>query len=104
MEEFIRTETLIIELILVATLVAIVAGRIRLPYTVALVLVGLFISFQGPLDIEVTPIDDSTEPVIVEVEEPVPETEEGGPISFITLFPLFFIAVLIPPARRKLRK
>jgi CPA1 family monovalent cation:H+ antiporter len=55
MQEFITVETLIIELVLVATLVAIVAGRVRLPYTVALVLVGLFITFQSPLDIEVTP-------------------------------------------------
>jgi CPA1 family monovalent cation:H+ antiporter len=55
MEAFIEAETLIIELILVATLVAIVAGRIRLPYTVALVLVGLFISYRSPLDLEVTP-------------------------------------------------
>jgi CPA1 family monovalent cation:H+ antiporter len=55
MEEFIATETLIIELVLVATLVAIVAGRIRLPYTVALVLVGLFIAIRRPFDIEVTP-------------------------------------------------
>jgi CPA1 family monovalent cation:H+ antiporter len=58
MENFIATETLIIELILIATLVAIVAERIRLPYTVALVVVGLFISAQSPgqfLSIEVTP-------------------------------------------------
>lgn len=55
MEAFIEAETIIIELILVATLVAIVVGRIRLPYTVALVLVGLFIAFQRPIDIEITP-------------------------------------------------
>lgn len=55
MEEFITIETLIIELVLVATLVAIVVGRIRLPYTVALVLVGFFISVQSPLDVRVTP-------------------------------------------------
>jgi len=54
-EGFIEAETIIIELILVATLVAIVVGRIRLPYTVALVLVGLFISFQRPIDFEITP-------------------------------------------------
>jgi CPA1 family monovalent cation:H+ antiporter len=55
MEEFLTTETLIIELVLVATLVAVVVGRIRLPYTVALVLVGLFISFQHALEFQVTP-------------------------------------------------
>jgi len=39
----------------VATLVAIAVRRIRLPCTVALVLVGLFIAIRRPLDIEVTP-------------------------------------------------
>jgi CPA1 family monovalent cation:H+ antiporter len=55
MEEFLAAETLVIVLILVATLVAIAVRRIRVPYTVALVLVGLFITVQRPLDIEVTP-------------------------------------------------
>jgi CPA1 family monovalent cation:H+ antiporter len=55
MEEFLAVETLIIVLILVATLVAIAVRRIRIPYTVALVLVGLFITVQRPLDIEITP-------------------------------------------------
>ncbi len=55
MEAFIQFETLIITLVLVATLVAIAVRRIRLPYTVALVLVGLFISLQHPLDVEMTP-------------------------------------------------
>lgn len=55
MDEFLAVQTLIIVLISVATLVAIVGRRIRLPYTVTLVLVGLFIAVQRPLDIEVTP-------------------------------------------------
>jgi CPA1 family monovalent cation:H+ antiporter len=55
MDDFVQVETVIIELILVATLVAIVVGRIRLPYTVALVLVGLFLSYQRPVRLEVTP-------------------------------------------------
>jgi CPA1 family monovalent cation:H+ antiporter len=55
MEEFLTAEALVIGLVLVATLVAIVVRRIRLPYTVSLVLVGLFISIQRPIDIEVTP-------------------------------------------------
>jgi len=55
MEEFLATETLFIFLVVVATLVAIVVRRIRLPYTVSLVLVGLLMSIQRPLDIEVTP-------------------------------------------------
>jgi CPA1 family monovalent cation:H+ antiporter len=55
LEEFIATETLIIELVLVATLVAIAARRISLPYTVALVLVGLSLAVWFPLDIAMTP-------------------------------------------------
>jgi CPA1 family monovalent cation:H+ antiporter len=55
MEQFLQVETVIIELVLVATVVAIIVGRIRLPYTVALVLVGLFITYRQPVDIEVTP-------------------------------------------------
>ena len=53
--EFLEIETLIIVLVLVATLVAIAVRRIRLPYTVALVLVGLFITIWHPLAIELTP-------------------------------------------------
>lgn len=56
MEEFLAAQTIIVLLlILVATLVAIVGRLIRLPYTVSLVLVGLFISIQRPLDVEITP-------------------------------------------------
>jgi len=55
MEEFLTIEALIILLVLVATLVAIAVRRIRLPYTVALVLVGLAITIWRPLDISVTP-------------------------------------------------
>jgi len=55
MEEFLTIEALIILLVLVATLVAIAVRRVRLPYTVALVLVGLVITIRRPLDIEVTP-------------------------------------------------
>ena len=55
MEEFILTETLVIGLLLVASIVAIAVRRLRIPYTVALVVVGLLISFQQPLDLEVTP-------------------------------------------------
>ncbi|MCB0166127.1 MAG: cation:proton antiporter, partial [Anaerolineae bacterium] len=55
MNEFLQTETIIIELLVVASLVAIVIQRIRLPYTVALVLVGLGLSFfQDMLTIELT--------------------------------------------------
>ncbi len=55
MENFIATETLIIELLLVVSLVALVVRRLRIPYTVALVIVGLLITFQQKLDIQLTP-------------------------------------------------
>jgi monovalent cation:H+ antiporter, CPA1 family len=54
MEQFLTTETLIIELLLIASLVAIAVRRLRVPYTVALVLVGLLITFQSPLEINLT--------------------------------------------------
>jgi CPA1 family monovalent cation:H+ antiporter len=55
MEQFLTTETLIIELLLIASLVAIAVHRLRIPYTVALVVVGLIITFQSPVEIELTP-------------------------------------------------
>jgi CPA1 family monovalent cation:H+ antiporter len=55
MEQFLQAETLIIELLLVASLVAIAVQRFRVPYTVALVIVGLLITFQQPAEFNVTP-------------------------------------------------
>lgn len=55
MEGLLETESLIVLLVLVATLVAIAVRRIRLPYTVALVLVGLAMTIRRPLDIRITP-------------------------------------------------
>src|SRR5574341_395244 len=55
MEEFLQAETLIIELLLIVSLVAIAVRRLRVPYTVALVVVGLLITFQSPLEINLTP-------------------------------------------------
>ena len=55
MEQFIFTETLVIELLLVVSLVAIFVRRLRLPYTVALVLVGLLIALQQTPRISLTP-------------------------------------------------
>ena len=43
-DDFLAVETLVILLLLVVSIVAIVARRIRVPYTVALVLVGLFLA------------------------------------------------------------
>ncbi len=55
MENFLNTETLIIELLLIVSLVALVVRRLRIPYTVALVVVGLLITFQQPQKITLTP-------------------------------------------------
>jgi len=55
MAQFIGTETLIIELLLIASLVAIAVRRLRVPYTVALVVVGLLLPAIQPVDFELTP-------------------------------------------------
>jgi CPA1 family monovalent cation:H+ antiporter len=55
MDQILTAETIIVALVLVASLVAIVARRSRLPYTVSLVLVGLFIAIRSPLQINETP-------------------------------------------------
>src|SRR4030066_130523 len=55
MEQFISTETLIIELLLIISIVAIAVRRMRIPYTVALVIVGLLITFQSAFKFELTP-------------------------------------------------
>ena len=55
MNHFLITETLIIELLLVVSLVAIAVRRLRVPYTVALVLVGLLITFGQPSQLDLTP-------------------------------------------------
>src|SRR5713226_5221172 len=54
MDNFLQAETLVILLLLVVSLVAIAVRRLRIPYTVALVVVGLLITFQSPLKIELT--------------------------------------------------
>ena len=55
MEHFLITEALIIELLLIVSLVAMAVRRLRIPYTVALVLVGLLITSQQPGQLELTP-------------------------------------------------
>ncbi len=55
MDSFLSTETLIIELLLIVSIVAIAVRRLRIPYTVALVIVGLLITFQSTLKFELTP-------------------------------------------------
>lgn len=55
METFLSTETLVIELLLVVSLVAIAVRRLRIPYTVALVVVGLLLTTQQPIDLSLAP-------------------------------------------------
>ena len=55
METFLSTETLVIELLLIVSLVAIAVRRLRIPSTVALVVVGLLLTTQQPLDLSLTP-------------------------------------------------
>src|SRR5689334_9350929 len=55
MEQFLQTEMLVIELLLVVSLVAVAVRRLRVPYTIALVVAGLFITFQQRLQLELAP-------------------------------------------------
>jgi CPA1 family monovalent cation:H+ antiporter len=55
MQQFLATETLIIELLLIVSIVAIAVRRLRIPYTVALVIAGLLITFQSAIKFELTP-------------------------------------------------
>ncbi len=55
MEQFLQVETLVITLLLVASLVALAVRRLRVPYTVALVVAGLAITFQSSLQLTLTP-------------------------------------------------
>jgi len=53
--ELIATETLVIELLLIVSVVAVVVRRLRIPYTVALVVVGLVLTFEESLKVALTP-------------------------------------------------
>ena len=55
MDQFLSTETIVIELLLVVTVVALVVRRFNIPYTVALVVVGLLLTLQSPARISLTP-------------------------------------------------
>jgi CPA1 family monovalent cation:H+ antiporter len=55
MEQFFNTETLIITLLLVVSLVATFVRRLRIPYIVSLVVVGLFLTLWSPIKVELTP-------------------------------------------------
>jgi len=55
MDQFLSTETIVIELLLVVTVVALAVRRFNIPYTVALVVVGLLLTLQSPAKINLTP-------------------------------------------------
>ena len=55
MDQFLTTETLIIELLLIVSVVAVAVRRLRIPYTVALVIAGLLITIQTTIKFELTP-------------------------------------------------
>ena len=55
MESILDVEILVLEILLVASVVAIVGRRFRIPYTVALVLAGVVLSLRAPTDIQVSP-------------------------------------------------
>ena len=55
MSELVQLETLILELLLIVSLVAIAVRRFRIPYTVALVLAGLALSLRASIEIALTP-------------------------------------------------
>ena len=54
-ENIIFVEEIIVILLLIASIVAIVARRLRLPYTVGLVLIGLLLSVLSPVAIKISP-------------------------------------------------
>jgi CPA1 family monovalent cation:H+ antiporter len=55
MDTLVEIESLVLELLLIVSVVAIAVRRFRIPYTVALVLAGLVLSLRSPLGIELTP-------------------------------------------------
>ncbi len=55
MEGFLDTEIQIVEILIVVSVVAMLVRRIKLPYTVALVLAGLALAFQAQIELELTP-------------------------------------------------
>lgn len=54
-EQFLLVEEIIIGLLFVAALVGIAAHRLRVPYTVGLVIIGLILALRGQVDIQISP-------------------------------------------------
>jgi CPA1 family monovalent cation:H+ antiporter len=55
MEQYLNIESLIMAMLVVVSLVALIARRLNIPYTVALVVVGLLISLQQLVRVTLTP-------------------------------------------------
>ncbi len=55
MDQFVQIESLILELLLIVAVVSTVVRRLRIPYTVALVLAGLALSIHSTIQIDLTP-------------------------------------------------
>jgi CPA1 family monovalent cation:H+ antiporter len=55
MDSLVQIEILVLELMLIVSVVAVAVRRFRIPYTVALVLVGAALSLRSSLDIRLTP-------------------------------------------------
>jgi CPA1 family monovalent cation:H+ antiporter len=87
-EQLVAVEALAIISLLVATIVAIVVRRIRLPYTVALVLVGLFIVVRGEqLALQLTPNASLV------LYEPIPRFIQ----ALLDFDPELILALFVPP-------
>jgi monovalent cation:H+ antiporter, CPA1 family len=54
-EQFLDAETLVIELLLSVSLVALAVRRLHVPYTVALVVAGLVVTLRQPMQLEMLP-------------------------------------------------
>ncbi len=55
MDQLVQIELLVLEVLLIVSVVAVGVRHFRIPYTVALVLVGLALSLRAPLGIQLTP-------------------------------------------------
>ena len=87
-EQLVAVEALAIISLLVATTVAIVVRRIRLPYTVALVLVGLFVVVRGE-QLALQPTPNTT----LILYEPIPKFIQ----ALLDFDPDLILALFVPP-------
>ncbi len=55
LDQLVQVEILVLALLLIASVVAILVRRVRIPYTVALVLAGLALSLRSPVEVELSP-------------------------------------------------